>query len=336
MIDATRRRFMAGSALGAAALAAPALWRRAHAQTTKIRIGYLPVIPSDAHIGLAEHHGLWKEEGLEPEYVKFSNGVEQFQALVGGSLDVLSAGAALANFPARGQGKVFLASFLERASTQLWVNPEQGVSSVADLKGRQVATARGTTAELFLSHALADANLKAGDDVEIVNQRIPDAVTAFISGAVPAVALWVPFNVQIQARMPKAVKLTDAGAFFPATAVLDGWATSNAYHADNADALRRLIRVWAKANDVLLADTGKALDLLHQARYPDLSRTEVDVMLDALTAYPTAEWRSKYQDGTVTGWLQQTTDFFAKAGPIENPLPAKDYFDPELFLQATG
>ena len=41
----------------------------------------------------------------------------------------------------------------------------------------------------------------------------------------------------------------------------------------------------------------------------------------------------RYQDGTVTKWLQQVTDFFAKTGNIANPVPASKYFDPKLFLE---
>ena len=36
---------------------------------------------------------------------------------------------------------------------------------------------------------------------------MPAAVTAVISGAVPAVALWVPFNVTVRDKVPGAVKL---------------------------------------------------------------------------------------------------------------------------------
>jgi NitT/TauT family transport system substrate-binding protein len=328
----TRRNLIAGAA--AAGLCAAAIPKPALAQAVKMRIGFLPVIPSDAHIGLADHFGYWKEEGLEPEFIRFSNGVEQFQALVGGSLDVLSAGAALANFPARGQGKVFLGSFLERASTQLWIRPDQGIVKLADLRGKKIATARGTTAELFLGHALESAGLDMAKDVEVVNQTIPNAVSAFISGAVPAVALWTPFDVQVKRRLPGATKLIDAGALFPKTAVLDGWAAGNQYFERNKDALKRLIRVFAKANAYLVANQQAALDILFRTRYQSITREEVEAMLVALTPYSNADWRRIYQDGTVAGWLNQTTDFFARTGGIANPLKAEAYFDPSLFLEA--
>lgn len=330
----TRRTALLGLGAGAAALAAPAIIRPASAQNAKIRLGYLPVIPSDGHIWIGDHHGFWAEEGVEFEYIRFGNGVEQFQALVGGSIDVLSAGAALANFPSRGQGKVFLAGYLERASTQIWANPDMGVTSLADLKGKQVATARGTTGELLLKHALQSVGLKIGTDVELVNQTLPNAVAGFVTGSIPAVSIWVPFDLQIKARMPAAVKLTDAGEFFPATAVLDGWATSNAFHQNNRDALVRVARGWLKANDYFHRNRDAALTMLHENRYSDLPFEQVQTMLDALTIYSNDEWRELYENGSITQWLNQTTDFFAEASDFTPDLRAEEYFDREIFLEA--
>jgi NitT/TauT family transport system substrate-binding protein len=334
MVKLNRRQTLRTLGAGAAVLAAPGIIGQAHADATKVRVGYLPAIPSDAQIGLADHFDFWREEDLEIEEVKFGNGVEQFQALVGGSLDVLSAGAALANFPSRGQGKVFLANFLEKSSTQIWGNPKMGVTSLKDLKGKKVATARGTTAEFLLETALASVGLAVGEDVELVNQPLAGAVTSFITGSVPAVAIWVPFNVQIEQRMPSAKMITNAGKFFPKTAVLDGWAANNAFYKNNRDALVKIARGWAKANTYLHDHKDEALKILHAERYPNLPMETVQVMLSNLGVYSNAEWRKLYQDGTITGWLQHTTDFFAKAGHFTPSEPAEQYFDKSIYLDA--
>jgi ABC-type amino acid transport substrate-binding protein len=114
---------------------------------------------------------------------------ELFNAMIGGSLDMLSTGAVISNFPARGQGKAFLINNIEFATAQLWIREDQGVKTWADLKGRKIATTLGTTAHVFLDAALRANGLDPAKDVELVNQGMPVAVTSFISGAVPAVAL---------------------------------------------------------------------------------------------------------------------------------------------------
>ena len=191
-----RRLLLKALSIGATAAAAgmPGISR---AQSTKVRVGYIHTVAVDGQIWAGEHIGSWKREGLDMEFIKFDSGPAIFQAMVGGSIDMLSVGAYAANFPATGQGKVFLINSIEYATAQLWVRTDQGVKSFADLKGKKISTAIGSTADVFLRTALKANGINPSKDVEIINQRMPDAVSGFIAGAVPAVALWVPFNSEV-------------------------------------------------------------------------------------------------------------------------------------------
>ena len=97
--------------------------------------------------------GSFEKQGLDLELRQFNTGLEIFQALIGGSLDVLATGAVLSNFPARGQGKVFLINDIEVATAQLWVRGDQGIKSFEDLKGKRIATATGTTAHELIAQS---------------------------------------------------------------------------------------------------------------------------------------------------------------------------------------
>ena len=128
-----RRQFLtttAGLALGTFTAAAPAI---AQAKT-KVRVGYLHTVAVDGQIWTGMDRGSFEKQGLDLELRQFNTGLEIFQALIGGSLDVLATGAVLSNFPARGQGKVFLINDIEVATAQLWVRGDQGIKSFADLK----------------------------------------------------------------------------------------------------------------------------------------------------------------------------------------------------------
>ncbi|HEX7072704.1 MAG TPA: ABC transporter substrate-binding protein [Hyphomicrobiaceae bacterium] len=315
---------------GAAAIGAPAIAQ----SKTPIRVGYLHTLAVDGQMWLADHLGAYQKHGLEPEFKLFQTGLELFQAMIGGSLDVLSTGAVISNFPARGQGKMFLTNGVEFATAQLWVREDQGIKSIADLKGKRVATTAGTTAHVFLDTALK-ANGLQSSDIEILNQRMPDAVTSFISGSVPAVALWVPFNITVRDKVPQAKKLIDASAFYPDAAIMSGWATTADFHAKNRDTLIRLIQAWAEGNEYLTGKTDEALEILQKKHYPQVPLADFKEQYAAQKSFPVAEWRKLYSDGTVTKWLQQVTDFFAATGNIPNPVPASEYFDPTLFMEAT-
>jgi len=328
----TRRTLLQTTAATAAvaSLGAPAL---AQAKT-KIRVGYLHTLAVDGQMWLADHLGSFARHGLEPEFKLFQTGLEIFQAMIGGSLDVLSTGAVISNFPARGQGKMFLANAVEFATAQLWVREDQGIKSIADLKGKRVATTAGTTAHVFLNTALK-ANKMGPGDIELLNQRMPDAVTSFISGAVPAVALWVPFNVTVRDKVPGAKKLVDASAYYPQAAIMSGWATTADYHAKSRDVLVRVVKAWAEGNEYLTGKTDEALAALQKKHYPQVPLADLKEQYKAEKAFPVAEWRKLYADGTVTKWLQQVTDFFVATGNIPNAVPASKYFDPSVYLDAT-
>ena len=326
----TLRRRTLLQAAGAASLGiAPAAFGQAR---TKLRVGYLHTPAVDGQIWLGQQSGAWTKRGLDLELIQFTTGLELFQAMIGGSLDVLSTGAVVSNFPARGQGRVFLLNNIEYATAQLWVR-DDAIKSVADLKGRQIATTTGTTAHVFLDRALRSAKLDPTKDVQIVNQRMAEAVTSFVSGAVPAVALWVPFDQTVKQKVANARKDVDASAFFPEAAIMGGWAARNDFYDANKAALTSLIAGWTEVNDAMLANFDGAAETLQKTQYKDVPLADFKDSMKFSKYYTSAEWRKLYQDGTATKWLQQVTDFFAVAGNIASPVPASKYFDPQLYLQ---
>jgi NitT/TauT family transport system substrate-binding protein len=323
-----RRTFLEISAAASLAALQPQL---AAAQTKKVKVGYLHTLAVDGQLWLADSMGLWKKEGLDMEFIQFQTGLELFQAMTGGSIDVLSTGAVMSNFPARGQGKVFLINDVEFATAQLWVHPDMGISKISDLKGKQISTTTGTTAHVFLDTALRANNIDP-KEVTIVNQRMQDAVTAFISKAVPAVALWVPFNISVRTRVPTAKMLVDASSFYPKAAIVGGWAARNDYYEKNQDVLAKIIRVWAVANDYMVKNPDKAIETLQTKYYQQVPLADLKEQLHAQKMFTSQEWAKQYADGTVTKWLQQVTDFFVSFANIPNPVPASQYFDPKIYL----
>jgi NitT/TauT family transport system substrate-binding protein len=327
----SRRTFIAQAAAG---LSAVSMGLPAFAQArTKVKVGYLHTPAVDGQIWTGMQMGSFARQGLDLELVQFTTGLELFQAMIGGSLDMLSTGAVVSNFPARGQGRVFLINNVEFATAQLWVRSDQGIKTFADLKGKKISTTTGTTAHVFLDNALRANKLDPAKDVEVVNQRMADAVTSFISGAVPAVALWVPFDITVKQKVPGAVKLVDASAYFPQAAIVGGWAARNDWFDKNRDACQKLVRGWQEANDHLIGPkSAEAVAALQAAQYAQVPLEEFRDQFKASRYYTSAEWRKLYADGSVTRWLQQVTDFFVKFGNIQNPVPASNYFDTKLFL----
>ena len=330
-VQLRRRNIVLGlGAAGLASLGAPAIAQ----QRTKIRVGYVDTLAVTGQLWTGVHRGHWAKEGIEFDPVKFNTGLELFNAMIGGSLDMLSTGAVISNFPARGQGKAFLINNIEFATAQLWIREDQGVKTWADLKGKKISTTLGTTAHVFLDAALRANGLDPAKDVELVNQGMPVAVTSFISGAVPAVALWVPFNMQVRQRVPGAKMLVDASAYFPKSAIVGGWATRADYFEKNRAVVAQVVRGWAASNDDLIKNSSTILPIIQAKNYEQVPLAELQEQFKASKYHTTAEWQKLYQDGTALGWLQQVTDFYARFGGIQNPVPAKTYFDTSLLLNS--
>ncbi|WFU28662.1 ABC transporter substrate-binding protein [Bradyrhizobium sp. CB1717] len=262
--DISRRRLLhRGAALTAmSTLGAPAL---AQARS-RVRLGYLHVVAVDGHIWTGLDRGSFDREGIDFELHEFSTGPEVFEAMGKRRVDVVSAGGVISNYLALGQGRGFLINDIEVATAQLWVRPTLGVTTFADLRGRRIATTTKTTAHIFLDRALRANNINPSE-VQIVNRSMPAAIQAFIAGDVPAVALWVPFNIAVRQALPEAIKLVDASAFYPQSAVLGGWAARSDYHAENREVLSRIIRAWTDANDHMVRNPAAAAEALQRSHY---------------------------------------------------------------------
>ena len=325
-----RRQLVMGAAAASAlgSVGFPAIGQ----QRTKLKIGYVDTLAVTGQLWTGVHRGHWAKQGIEFESVKFNTGLELFNAMIGGSLDMLTTGAVISNFPARGQGKAFLINNIEFATAQLWIRQDQGLKSWADLKGKKIATTIGTTAHVFLDTALRANGLDPAKDVELVNQGMAAAVTSFISGAVPAVALWVPFNILVRDKLPTAKMLVDASAYFPKSAIVGGWAVRSDFYDKNKAICAAVVRGWALANDDLLKNSGELLPIIQKNNYAQVPLSDLQEQFKASKYHTSAEWRKLYQDGTALGWLQQVTDFYARTGGIQNPVPAKQYFDTSLYL----
>ncbi|MHC2618786.1 NitT/TauT family transport system substrate-binding protein [Bradyrhizobium huanghuaihaiense] len=329
----SRRRLLhRGAALAAmSALGAPAL---AQARS-RIRLGYLHVVAVDGHIWTGLDRGSFDREGIDFDLHEFSTGPEVFEAMGKGRVDVVSAGGVISNYLALGQGRGFLINDIEVATAQLWVRPTLGVKTFADLRGRRIATTTKTTAHIFLDRALRANNINPSE-VEIVNRRMPAAVQAFIAGDVPAVALWVPFNIAVRQALPEAIKLVDASAFYPQSAVLGGWAARSDYYAENKEMLSRIIRAWTDANDHMVRNPAAAAETLQRSHYQQSGRDDLAEAFKAQKLYSSREWRRLYSDGTVVKWLQQVSDFFMADARVTSPVRASDYFDTQLYLSTVA
>nr|WP_310632188.1 sulfonate ABC transporter substrate-binding protein [Paraburkholderia sp.] len=143
------------------------------------------------------------QKGYAVRWTEFAAGPPLLEAMNAGAIDIGYTGSPPPIFAqAAGSRLVYLAA--EPAGPQneaLIVRAGSPLKRVADLKGRTVALARGSSSHYLLVAALAQAGLRY-EDVKVVFLSPADARAAFDSGHVDAWAIWDPYLAVVQQAEP--------------------------------------------------------------------------------------------------------------------------------------
>lgn len=303
--------------------------------STAVKVGYLHTLAVDGHLWTGIENGFFEKYGLEIEPIPFNSGVPLAQALSGGSVDVAIMGAVISNIPSRGVGKVFLVNNIEAGTAMIYVQGDSDIESISDLAGQEISTTSGTTAHVMLATAL-QANELDPNAAEVVNMDMAAAVSAFISGAVPAVATWWPYNTQIAEQNPDARLLATAGEYFPEAAIMGGWVANTRFYNQNRDTLVNLAKAWLDANAKLVGDTDNTMAQLQATQYQTFDVADLEEGYTLLNTFDNAGWNERYQDGTVESWIGQVEQVFVDIGALETFVDPAEFFDSSIFLEAYG
>lgn len=215
----TRRRIPTLLLLLGALLVAPAHARAADAPK-EFRIGYQKI----GLIVVARQQGVIEKrlnaQGTKVQWVEFQAGPPLLEALNAGSIDFGYTGDAPPIFSqAAGGNLVYVSAAAPSGDGEaILVKDGSPIRSVADLKGRRVAVARGTSAHNLLVAALEKAGL-AFSDITPAYLTPADAGSAFANDSVDAWSIWDPYFAVAQARSRTRVLTTsgqtlDVSAYF--------------------------------------------------------------------------------------------------------------------------
>ncbi|WP_407519308.1 aliphatic sulfonate ABC transporter substrate-binding protein [Methylobacterium oryzisoli] len=296
----------------AAALAAPVL-PLAAAEPGLLRIGYqkngiLVVAKQQAAI-----EARLKPLGVAVKWVEFSFGPPLLEALGLGSIDLGQTGDAPPIFAQAAGANLVYAAAQEAAGTGSAILLPKGsaIRGLADLKGKRVAFAKGSSAHNLTVAALEKAGLTYRD-IEPVTLAPADAAAAFARGSIDAWTIWDPYFAVAEAG--DGVRILTR-----ATEV----ARQNNYFLAH--------RGFAEASAPVLA---AALDALAEvARWCEANRGEVAALLSQGTGVPLSATRravdrAEYVIGPVTPGVaaeqQRVADRFHALGLIPRPIRIAD------------
>jgi sulfonate transport system substrate-binding protein len=200
------------SVLGAMAVAPMAAGAaRAAEAPREFRIGY----QKSGLLVVARQQGTLdarlKSLGVENvKWIEFQYGPPLMEALGLGALDLGAAGDTPPLFAQAAGAKIVYAAATPAQQSAILVPPDSPLKSLADVKGKKLAFAKGSSSHNFVVQALAKAGL-AYTDITPVYLNPADAIAAFARGSVDAWAVWDPYFAIAERRHNARVLTTTKG-----------------------------------------------------------------------------------------------------------------------------
>jgi NitT/TauT family transport system substrate-binding protein len=149
---------------------------------------------------VAKEQGLFASNGVNVELKYYSNYTDSLQALETGALDANSQTLNDTVISVSAGAKQTIVLVNDNSTGNDKIISRDGITSVADLKGRRIAVEQGTVNHYLLLLALEQAGM-GQRDVVLEPQPTEDAVAeAFVSGRVDAVSASAPFTTKALQR----------------------------------------------------------------------------------------------------------------------------------------
>lgn len=251
------------------------------------------------------------------QWKPFTSGPPLLDAVASGAVDVGGVGNTPPLFAIDQDKKlkVVQASKQGAQGDAIVVPKGSDVTSVADLEGKKVAVAKGSSANYHLLAQLKTAGLTL-DDIDPVWLQPAEGLAAFTGGHVDAWSIWDPFTSQAEVANGAKVLVTGDGvvnglAFQVASDdALDDPATEAAV----SDYLQRLARAQAWANS-------------HRSEWAKAWAKETGLPADVTES---AIGRRTYQPIPVADAVpseQDMWDAFVAQGQLSRDVSLADYFD---------
>ena len=237
---------VAVATVGTAAAAAPA----------KIRAGALTFGTVQWVLDVVKHHGLDRKEGVELEVVGMGGKGASAVALQGGAVDVIVTDWIwVSRRRADGADYTFVPHSLSVGG--LFVRPDSGIETVADLRGKKIGVAGGPVDKSWLmlrAYAKKTIGADLKDIAEPAFAAPPLLNKIMLEGDIPAALNFWHYGARLEAAGMK--RLIGVMDMLPVLGVerrppLIGWVFSEGWAANNDATIRGFLRSLAAAQDIL-------------------------------------------------------------------------------------
>jgi sulfonate transport system substrate-binding protein len=254
-----RRQFLtAGAALAAATFITP-LSNAIAATHDTISLGFqktgIPLVARQLKI----FEKRFEPRGIKVNWVEFPSGLTLLQALDIGQISFGNSGNVGCIFQQAAGGHIdYIAAQPSGPKSEgILIKANSGIRTLADLRGKKVGYAKGSSSHDLIAAGLEKAGVKLAD-IDSISLGAADAAFAYDSGDIDAWVIWDPYFTIAQKRTPSRV-LAYTGDIKPSSGFL---LANSGFAAAHPDLVREYIdgskeaAAWAKSHP---ADVTRAL-----------------------------------------------------------------------------
>lgn len=256
------------------------------------------------------------------QWATFTSGPPMLEAANDNAVDIGQVGNTPPIFSAAASGHIDMVGALRSSVGDSVLVPKNSASrGLADLRGKTIAVAQGTSANGTLLNTLAKAGLKPGD-VHITYLQPADAYAAFSQGSVAAWAIWEPYVSEAVQNLGARQLVTGAASL--SEKLSNGYTFQVANRAALADpgknaAIGDYVTRIAKAD--LWAKT-------HPSRWATLYAKETGIpQAIAAAAVPGIVLTPIIIDDSVVSSEQKLADAFTAAGQVPGKVDIAQFVD---------
>ena len=217
---------------------------------------------------VAKAKGYFADEGLDVEVTVFTTGATAVEAFRAGRGDFVSAGD-LPSAAMWQSGNVIGLAPTSSDTDIFGIVGRKDINSPADLRGRKVATRRGSTGEFLLDRYLASGGLSPSD-LKVIDLAPPDMVVALVHGDIDAFAWLAPFTTRAIATGANLKLITSAKGLANNRIILS---VTRSFAEQHPDLVRKVLHATERAIDFVRANPQEATEIWAQAVQGDAKQS---------------------------------------------------------------
>ncbi len=285
-----------------------------------VNIGTMNLVNGDL---IAQYEKYYEKElGVKVNIVNFKSGKDVNTALAAGSVDITELGSApvALGISNKLDYKVFWVGDVIGTAESLIAKNGSGINSIADLKGKKVATPFSSTSHYSLLNAIKQAGLSESD-VKILDLQPNDIYAAWQRGDIDAAYIWYPVQSQLLQdgkRITSSEELASKGVL---TADLN--VVRNDFAAKHPDVVTKYVKAQIKANDILLNNKDQAVkDISSILEISPEDAADQITQFKYLTANEQIDYLQKLPDT-----LKSTADFLVEQNSIKEAADLNTFKD---------